>query len=114
VARLLVGRWRVVQRQEPPRGIAENLLVRTSDLTGVRQWRWMTFSPPQSLILSDGTHTTRLQYAAENGDIDLAPEGQHLDHDDWQVMFTAGMLYLRSLADDTTLVLIRDPSAPGR
>jgi len=114
---LLSGRWRIIQQRQPERRIAANLLARNADLAGIRQWRWLTFVPPRTLVLSDGSHTATLHYAMEGGTIELAPSGQHLDHDDWQIMFTDGVLFMRALADDATLVLARDAvplPLPGR
>jgi hypothetical protein len=121
--KVLPGTWAIIDNQEGQQGQLSlpNIIQRTGEITGVKQWREVQFMPNGSLrLIGEGNVSALLNYHVEGNQIHIAPQGPLIEHDAFEADLAGGMLYLRSLEDAQTLMLAptaalaHGPSASAR
>lgn len=107
--RILPGRWqiRVLHRGQQNVETEPNIFRRYAQIAGIRQWQTLDFLPSGDVLLQAPGHSMRLDYHVEGNELRLGPIGPHIEHDDWELAWMHGELYVRSLVDAETLAFIR-------
>ncbi len=114
--RILPGRWRILAIRPGDRSVeAEpNIFRRYAQIAGIKRWSTLTFLPSGGLLLEAPGQRTRLNFLVEGNELSIGSAAT-IEHDNWELAYVGGRLYLRSLVDSATLRLQRIAAAsPAR
>ncbi len=105
--RLLPGSWRVegVQTGRHSYVSQPNLIRRYAEIAGIANWKVFTFTAPDILRIRAGKTQRQLHYQVEGNELILGQLGPHISHDNWEINYAAGALFLRSLVDAQTYTM---------
>ncbi len=112
-ARILTGRWRIIDRLAGVRSLETepNILRRYAEIAGIRHWDSLDFLASGDVLLEAPGQRMRLDFHISGNELRLGPIGPHIEHDDWELTYSRGILYLRSLVDAETYTLKRSAAA---
>ncbi len=107
LGRLLPGIWRVERVQTGQHSYVSqpNLIRRYAEIAGILAWKNFEFATPDILRIRAGKTQRQLHYQVEGNELILGQLGPHISHDDWEMNYASGTLFLRSLVDAQTYAL---------
>lgn len=106
-SRRLPGNWRVeaVKTGQHSYVSQPNLIRRYAEIAGIANWNEFEFTAPDRLRLRAGKTQRLLYYQVSGNELILGQMGPHISHDDWEMNYASGTLFLRSLIDAQTYAM---------